>query len=260
MKRAIVLQHLHREGPGYIAELCTRRGLAVETRHLDRGEPVPESLAVGDLLVVMGGSMGVGDVGKPEYPYLEREIALLREVLAADQPVLGVCLGSQLLAAAAGSRVYPNQRADAMGIFRPAHEVGFGDVRLLGREREPALAGLGDRLLVLHWHGDTFDLPTDAVRLAESDLCANQAFRIGSRAYGLQFHVETDADLVRAWAEEDAEFAASALGPRGPAAIIADSSRKAAAMRETGEILIDNILSQMLEASHHPPAASATRR
>jgi GMP synthase (glutamine-hydrolysing) len=249
MSRAIVLQHLDREGPGYIAERLSRRGLTVESLALDRGEQVPKSLDQGDVLVVMGGSMGVGDVGASRFPFLAKEIELLRTVLAAGQPVLGICLGSQLLAAAAGSRVYPNQRRDSSGALRPAREVGFGEVRLLGRGREPALAGLGDRLLVLHWHGDTFDLPAGAVRLAESDRCANQAFRLGQRAYGLQFHVETDADLVRLWAKEDAAFAVSALGPDGPAKIMADAPTQAPAMRETGEVLIDNILSQMLSLS-----------
>jgi GMP synthase (glutamine-hydrolysing) len=246
MNRAVVLQHLSREGPGYIAELCERRGVGVETRRLDLGEPVPESLDANDLLVVMGGPMGVGDAGDARYPFLAREIELLRAVLAARQPVLGVCLGSQLLAAAGGSRVYPNLRPDAGGALRPAREVGFGEVRLLGREREPALAGLSERILVLHWHGDTFDLPPGAVRLAESELCENQAFRIGRRAFGLQFHVETDAEQVCRWAHEDAEFAAAALGTNGPAAIIASSTRSASTMRATGEILIGNILSEML--------------
>lgn len=246
MRHAIVFQHLHREGPGTIAEICARRGLAVEVRSLDRGDAVPEALDAGDLAIVMGGSMGVGDVGDARYPFLARELELLRKLLAARQPVLGVCLGAQLLAAAAGSRVYPNRRPDARGVLQPAREVGFGEVRLLGGEHEPALAGLGDRLLVLHWHGDTFDLPSGAVRLASSAVCENQAFRIGRHAYGLQFHVETDAALVRRWAEEDAAFAASALGPRGPAAIIAESEAKSSALRKTGEILIDNILADML--------------
>jgi GMP synthase (glutamine-hydrolysing) len=254
MSRAIVLQHLDREGPGFIAGLCEKRGLTTEIRRLDLGASVPEALEHGDVLVVMGGPMGLADVENPRFPFLAREIELLRRVLATEQAVLGICLGSQLLAAAAGSRVYPNLRPDANGILRAAREVGFGEVRLRGRAHEPALAGLHERLLVLHWHGDTFDLPAGAVRLAESDVCANQAFRIGRRAYGLQFHVETDADSVRIWADEDAEFAASALGPGGPAAIVAASDAATAAMRKTGEILIDNILSEMLAGPRSSPS------
>jgi GMP synthase (glutamine-hydrolysing) len=246
MSQVIVLQHLDREGCGYIADLCTRRGLTVTTVRLDLGVPVPESLAEGDLLVVMGGSMGVGDIGDPRYPFLAREASLLRSVLAKEQPVLGICLGSQLLAHAAGARVFPNQRPDQTGAMQPCREVGFGRVRLLHRPDEPAWAGLTETIPVLHWHGDTFDLPAGAVHLAESELCKHQAFRLGKRAYGLQFHIETDAELVRTWAREDAAFAESALGPTGPADIVAASEAGSREVRQVGERILNNVLEQML--------------
>ena len=246
MKRAMILQHVDREGPGYIADLCQQRGLGLSIVRLDRGTSVPSSLDAGDVLVVMGGAMGVADMADPRYPFLAREVELLRRVLGERQPVLAVCLGAQLLAHAAGSRVYQNQGPDALGVLRPKREVGFGEVRLLGSSHEPALAGLPATLPVLHWHGDTFDLPSAAVRLAENEVCVNQAFRIGQRAFGLQFHVETDAALVRAWAEEDSEFVRSALGPDGPAAIIAMSEEATQKMRPTGERLVGNILGEML--------------
>jgi GMP synthase (glutamine-hydrolysing) len=246
MNRVVVLQHLDREGSGYIAELFARRGLAVAPVRLDLGAPVPAMMEPGDVLVVMGGSMGVGDIGNPGYPFLAGEVALLRTVLAKQQPVLGICLGAQLLAHAAGARVYPNQRPDAAGAMQPAREVGFGTVRLIGRDREAVLQGLPESLPVLHWHGDTFDLPPGAVHLAASELCRHQAFRIGPRAFGLQFHVEVDAELVRLWAREDAAFAESALGPEGPARIIAASEAGARAVRQVGEKLVDNILDLML--------------
>ena len=241
-----MLQHLDREGPGTIADLCQQRGLGVSIVRLDRGASVPAALETGDVLVVMGGSMGVADMADTRYPFLAREVELLRRVLAKKQPVLGVCLGAQLLAHAAGSRVYPNRRPDASGVLRPCREVGFGPVRLLGSDNEPALAGLPMTMHVLHWHGDTFDLPATAVRLAESDACENQSFRIGSKAFGLQFHVETDATLVRAWADEDAEFVRGALGPDGPAKIIAMCDEASRSMRAVGERLVGNILDEML--------------
>ncbi len=215
---------------------------------LDLGASVPVAMENGDILIVMGGSMGVADAQDPRYPFLAREVALLRRVLAQKQPVLGVCLGAQLLAHAAGSRVYPNQRPGSNGVLRPLREVGFGEVRLLGSGGEPALAGLPETLPVLHWHGDTFDLPATAVRLAESDACRNQAFRIGSHAFGLQFHVETDAALVREWAENDSDFVRSALGPDGPAQIVALCEEASRAIGVTGERLVRNILGQMLAA------------
>jgi len=162
--------------------------------------------------------------------------------------VLGVCLGAQLLAHAAGARVYPNQRRDHDGILRPLREVGFGEVRLLHADVEPALAGLPARLPVLHWHGDTFDLPAGAVRLAESDACANQAFRLGRSAFGLQFHVETDAALVRRWVSEDRAFAAGALSPTELAALVATADQAAHAMRAKAERLLGNLLDQLLAA------------
>jgi GMP synthase (glutamine-hydrolysing) len=246
VRRAIILQHLDREGPGFIADLCQQLGLGVSIVRLDRGASVPTSLETGDLLVVMGGSMGVADLADPHYPFLAREVELLQRVLAEKQPVLGVCLGAQLLAHAAGSRVYPNRRTDALGVLRPWREVGFGHVTLLGSGTEVSLVGLPETLPVLHWHGDTFDLPAGAVRLAQNDVCVNQAFRIGRHAFGLQFHVETDAALVHAWANEDSEFACSALGPDGPAAILALCEKASREMRGTGERLIANILGEML--------------
>jgi GMP synthase-like glutamine amidotransferase len=246
MKQAVILQHLRREGPGMIVELCRERGLQPDVRRLDLGAPVPDTLAPGDLLVIMGGPMGVADVGDPRFAYLDREVELARRLLARQQPMLGVCLGSQLLAHAAGSRVYPNLRPDRNGVLQPAREVGFGQVRLLGTEHEPALAGLPAQLDVLHWHGDTFELPANGVRLAESDLCANQAFRLGKRVFGLQFHIEVDAALTRLWAAEDAAFVVSARGPDGPATIAAMSDEACRAMAGPGKRLLENLFAEML--------------
>ena len=246
MKRAIVLQHMDREGPGYIADLCRARGLCVNIVRLDQGAEVPATLGPTDMLVVMGGSMGVGDIGDPRYPFLAAEADLMRAMLADEQPVLGICLGAQLLAHAAGARVYPNQRPGPDGVLHRQREVGFGEVTLIGQDREACLAGLPPTIPVLHWHGDTFDLPAGAVHLAKTELCANQAFRIGQRAFGLQFHVETTADLVRWWAEEDADFVRSALGPDGPAQIIARAQEGAQQVCQAGASLIGNILDKML--------------
>lgn len=248
MKRAIVLQHLDREGPGTIAEICTQRGIEVDIRRLDLGVPVPTYLPLGDLLVVMGGPMGIADLDSPLFPFLAREVELLRKLLGQKQRVLGVCLGAQLLAYAAGSQVAPNQRQDANGCSHPVREVGFGTVRLLGTQNEAVLTGLPSHIPVLHWHSDTFDLPQGAVHLAESDACSNQAFRIGRHAFGLQFHIETDADLVRTWARMDSDFVESALGPEGAASIIEKSDLAARELRIVAEKLIGNILDEMLLA------------
>ena len=243
--RAVVLTHLAREGPGRIALLAARHGLAVDIRRLDQGDPVPTELASDEILVVMGGFMGVADIGDPRHPFLEREVALLQGLLATRAPVLGICLGAQLLAHAAGSRVYPNTQPGPTGAPIPVREVGFGKVRYLNVDRESVLLGLRQEETVLHWHGDTFALPAGATRLAESAVCANQAFRIGNHAFGLQFHVEVDAAMARCWAQEDADFVISALGPGGPARIIAAAEEATSRMHGPGDRLLSNILAQL---------------
>jgi len=125
-------------------------------------------------------------------------------------------------------------------------EVGWGPVKLLA-PAEPALTGLGATQTVLHWHGATYDLPAGAVRLASTELCANQAFRIGPRAFGLQFHVEASGDIARRWAIEDADFVRAARGPDGPAAVIAESDRLANEARAAGDRMIRNIIGCMLD-------------
>jgi len=242
--RAIVIQHVVMEGPERIAELLRERGIAVDVRAVYAGDPVPGTLAEGELLVVMGGGMGVGDRDDPRYPFLDQEAALLKLALAAGRGILGVCLGSQLLAHAAGARVYPNVRRDEGGRQLPVREVGWGPVELLAPD-EPALAGLGGEQVVLHWHGDTYDLPEGAVRLASTALCPNQAFRIGPRAFGLQFHVEASAAIAKRWAVEDADFVRAARGPDGPAAVVAESDRLAEAARAAGDRMIRNIVGCM---------------
>lgn len=245
IERAIVIQHVAMEGPARIADLCREREIAVEIREIFAGHAVPHSVAANEILVVMGGGMGVGDRDDPRYAFLGTEIALVERALAAERPVLGICLGAQLLAHAAGARVYPNIRRDAVGREARIREVGWGAVTWLGRDHEPALAGLGPEQTVLHWHGDTFDLPSGAVLLASTPLCAHQAFRIGSREFGLQFHVEADADMARRWAAEDEDFVRAARGADGTAAVIAETDRFSAAARVDGDRLIRNILGCM---------------
>jgi GMP synthase (glutamine-hydrolysing) len=246
--RAMVVQHVAMEGPARIADLCAARGIAVDVRHVAEGDAVPARVAEGELLIVMGGGMGVGDKDDPRYPFLRAEIALLETALRDGRPVLGVCLGAQLLAHAAGARVGANVGRDREGRETRVREVGWGPVTFLGRADEPVLAGLGAEETVLHWHGDTFDLPAGAVRLASTALCNNQAFRLGTRAFGLQFHVEADADMARRWAVEDAEFVRSARGPDGPARVLAETDRLAAAARAAGDRLIANVLGCMVAA------------
>jgi GMP synthase-like glutamine amidotransferase len=232
IKTAVVLQHAPGEGPERIGALCAERGIGLDIRHLYRGDPVPTDLGAAEMLVVMGGPMGVGDVDDPRYPYLSREIACMAALAARDRPVLGVCLGAQLLAAAAGARVYPNGR----------REVGWAPVDFIGAGGEAALRGIGAREVLFHWHGDTFDLPRGAVHLASTEVCRHQAFRLGARLFGLQFHCELGAATIASWVREDAAYVVEANGPDGGRQILADNERYLAAATKVGDRLLGNIL------------------
>jgi GMP synthase (glutamine-hydrolysing) len=244
MRALHVLQHLPREGPERIGLVARSLGLAVVVHHLYQGQPVPAELAPGELLVVMGGSMGVADIGDARWPFLAEEVALITRVLGAGQPVLGVCLGAQLVAHAAGARVFPLTVGDPPVNHR---EVGWGPVEFVcTAEEEPVLTGLHQAEVVLHWHGDTFDLPAGARLLASTLACPNQMFRLGHRAFGLQFHVEATAELVRAWADEDRDYVRLAQGPGGVARILHDTARSMGRHEKMGDRLIRNLLEAML--------------
>jgi len=187
-RRFVVIQHLAAEGPGLIATVARAHGFTLDIRRMDRGDAVPAADTL-EGLVVLGGTMGAYDAAA--YPHLAAEQRLLAEACTRDIPVLGVCLGAQLLAAALGARVFRGQAA----------EIGFGIVTLTPEGmRDPILGPSGPAFPAFHWHSDTFDLPSGATHLATSAAYPRQAFRVGERAYGLQFHVELDWTLARDWA------------------------------------------------------------
>jgi len=168
-----------------------RAGL--EFRYLDVAAKHPCSLDCEELpgLVVLGGPMNVDETDK--HPYLKDEIGWIREAVGAGVPLLGICLGSQLLAKAFGAKVYAG----------PVKEIGWYPLELSAAAGDDRLfVGCEPALTVLQWHGDTFDLPAGAVHLAQSPLYRNQAFRIGPCAYGLQFHIEMTAEMIEDWLSE----------------------------------------------------------
>jgi GMP synthase-like glutamine amidotransferase len=245
MRRLVVLQHAPHEGPSRVQSAFERAGFRADILRLDLGAPVPESLGGMDALLVLGGSMGVGDAGDPQVPFLAHEIRLLERAVASDFPTLGICLGAQLLAAAAGARVYPNRLAESV-----IREVGWGAVHFTrSASEEPVLFGLDAAEVVLHWHGDTFDLPAGATLLAATLHCPNQMFRVKTRLFGVQFHPEVDEPDIANWIEADAEYIAGALGPSGAARIAADTQRFMPRLRERGDRLLDNLVHAMARNS-----------
>jgi GMP synthase-like glutamine amidotransferase len=186
----VVAQHAPHEGPGLLAGVLAAAELDTHVVRLDLGEDLPPPAGLGGA-IVMGGAMGVHDTDV--FPWLETERRWIADTVRADIPVLGVCLGAQLLAAALGAAVTTG----------PAPEVGVGAVALTvdGRS-DPVLGPEGERVAVIQWHGDTFEIPDGAVHLATGERYPNQAFRYGRVAYGLQFHVEVDDAMAEAWAPD----------------------------------------------------------
>lgn len=183
----LVIRHEPHEGLGLIEEALKARGLAVE--FVDAWQDaIPKEPTFHSAIVLMGGSMGVYEADR--YPFLKEEIQLLQKTLCSGVPVLGVCLGSQLLAAAARARVYPG----------PTKEIGWYLVKTAGAARQDDVFKAYPReLTAFHWHGDTFDLPPEAELLASSAAYQNQAFRIGVNAWGVQFHPEITEEMIRDW-------------------------------------------------------------
>ena len=173
----LVIQHVAHEGPGRLAELAAAHGVTLDVIHPYRGDVVPRDPPDG--LIVLGGPMGVYEAD--QHPHLHDEMALLRATVARGAPTLGICLGSQLLAAAHGAGVRPSGRM----------EVGFLDVTLTPDAADDPLFARAPRTFApIHWHGDVFDLPPGATSLASSEMTAHQAFRLAPRAWGLLFHLE----------------------------------------------------------------------
>ena len=184
MKPVYILRHIACEGPGYFGEVLNRRGIPTRLIAIDRGDKVPASDADMSGLVFMGGPMSVND----KLPWIEDELNLIRQAQRTGLPVLGHCLGAQLVAKALGAAVYPNA----------VKEIGWHQVQQSGRS-SPWLAGLPLSFEGFHWHGETFDLPEGAVHLLQSAHCRHQAF-VRDRMLALQFHVEMTADMVKEWA------------------------------------------------------------
>src|SRR5438105_903870 len=180
--RVLIFRHVPFEGAGLLETVLLDRGIAFEYADLyDAAAPMVDPTSY-NALIFMGGPMSVND----DLAYLRCEERHIREAVAKGVPVLGICLGAQLIAKALGGAVRRNR----------AKEIGWFDLRFTpAAAGDPLFDGL-DVETVFHWHGETFDLPPGAELLASSDLCRNQAFRMGDRVYGMQFHLEVTPEMI----------------------------------------------------------------
>jgi len=175
--RAHCFQHVSFEGLGSIELWLDSNGYELSSTRFFESADLPDPDAI-DLLVVMGGPMSVND--EDQFPWLVLEKQFIRELIESGKPVLGICLGAQLIANALGANVYPN----------PVKEIGWFPIHAVAAADGPVFK-FPPAVTVFHWHGETFNLPPGAIRLAESAGCRNQAFQLGRRVIGLQFHLET---------------------------------------------------------------------
>ena len=189
------IQHIECETPGTIADALKAAAISLQTVNAYKGEPVPKEMGAAAGVVIMGGPMGVYE--EDRCPFLREEIRLIEQAVKEDKAVLGVCLGSQLLAKALGARVTKGKKK----------EIGWYPVSLTeGATKDRLWTGVEPSFTAYHWHGDVFELPRGAEPLASSALTPYQAFRYGDRAYGFLFHMEVTekiiAGMVRTFARE----------------------------------------------------------
>ncbi len=188
--KALVLMHVESEGPGTLGTFLEGNGVEIEIAKLYAGDPVPSEIDRFHAVISMGGPMNVYE--EDRYPFLKYETEFLKKVIDANIPVMGVCLGAQMIAKACGEKVY---RA-------PEEEVGWCEISLTEHARDDLLfKNLPQTLTIFQWHGDTFDIPHGGILLARSEVCENQAFKY-KNAYGLQFHVEVTEEMLAEWFED----------------------------------------------------------
>jgi GMP synthase-like glutamine amidotransferase len=186
----LIIKHIDTEGPGTLGDFFENTQWETRVIELNKNEVLPPVDSC-EAIITLGGPMNVYEEGK--YPFLKDEDRFLKRAIKEGVPILGICLGAQLLAKAVGAKVKKAEHK----------EIGWHSVNLTDDGRKDSLfQGLSDSLSVFQWHEDTFELPRGAKLLATSRTCHNQAFRFGRNAYGLQFHLEVNAEMIDSWIKE----------------------------------------------------------
>lgn len=198
MLPVIVFRFSQTEGPGYLGDFLTRHGILWTQMNVDAGDVIPETISGYSGLVLMGGPMSVND----NLPWIAQVLDLIREAIQKKIPVLGHCLGGQLMSRALGAQITQT----------PVKEIGWGGVAKVGHNPAPEWLGdLPPSFEVFQWHGETFAIPEHAIRLLESPFCANQAWLLDNRHLALQCHIEMTASMIQAWCEVGADEIKQAL-------------------------------------------------
>ena len=234
-KPILILQHFWCETPGVFLDVLHEHGFPVETVRGFTGEAYPADLSAYSGVVAMGGPMGVYE--EDRYPWLRQEDALLKIAIQQDLPTLGVCLGSQLIAKAAGAEVQPG----------PRKEIGWYPLTLSPEARQdPLWRSFPPTFEAFEWHGDIFSLPPRAVSLASSELYPHQAFRLGRRVYALLFHLEVTAAMVKTMLDTFADEVAGVRAYIDPAAIEHDLAARTARLNDLAREFMRGFCEQFL--------------
>jgi len=233
--RVHVLQHVQFEGLGSIEPWLTERGAHIRYTRFFGQDPLPES-GTYDLLVIMGGPMSVND--EDRFPWLRIEKQVVHDAITTGTPVLGICLGAQLIASALGSQVYANAE----------REIGWFPVESV--HESSTTYRFPSACTFFHWHGETFDLPQSAVRLARSAGCENQAFQVQRNVIGLQFHPEMTADGARALVEN----CRNELTPGPYVQTAEDILRRSGKHYQATNKIMDDILAYLVDPGSETPS------
>jgi GMP synthase-like glutamine amidotransferase len=268
MSRAVILQHAPYQGPGRVVPVFRDYGIPTEVRHLYSGDEVPTDLDEIRVLVVLDGPMAVADVGSDKHPFLAKEVETLKRLVQFDRPVLGIGLGAQLLAHAAGAKVYPNVKPGGKPEDpppTPMPEVGWAPVQFpFPGGTDPIVFGLNEGAQMFHFHFDTFDLPklpapanpapppappppTGNVLLSSTRSCKNQAFRFKSRLIGFQYHFELTEAGIEALATNRKEDLTRVLGADAEAKIREETKKYYPRYERLGNRILNNYV-QFLKA------------
>jgi GMP synthase (glutamine-hydrolysing) len=199
----LIIKNVVTEGPGTIEDFLRKEDISFKVVELSSGE-VPPPLEDFNTVVIMGGPMGVYEIG--QYPHLRIESRLIREAVNRDMKVLGICLGAQMVAYCFGSDVYKGPREETGWQHIELTGDGIKDPFMRKLAIHPSVGDFWRKFKVFHWHGDTFELPIEAVLLASSELYKNQAFRYKNNVYGFQFHIEVTKKMIQEWFEDRPEI------------------------------------------------------
>ena len=224
--------------------------MSIQTIRPDLGELLPDPANTPDTIaVVLGGPMGVNQRNEPQMDWLQHELEWLSSWHQQKKPVLGICLGAQLLAVAAGGSVEPLSVGEPSA---PLKELGIGAIHwLVNPSEEPLLDGLDPTALVLHWHGDRIRLPNDATLLGSSLHCPEQVFKIDRHAVGLQCHLEISEPNLERWIQADAAYIVSAMGRNGADKLRHDWKRLGGNLQKSGTQLFTNVFKQLQNINSH---------